>query len=86
MVRVLLICVAALVITGPLRRPILVHWKVMTCCVLGGVLSHAYACRVMAGSTEWERLAFTLFMAFVLGPLGAELVDAFLRNEGDSDG
>ena len=75
MVRILLIIGAVLVVTGPLRRPILGAWKFLVSAFVGGIVGVLVVGRLIHGAPPWMMVAGPVFMAIVFGNLGRELLD-----------
>lgn len=78
MVRNLLICLAVLVVMGPLRRPLLSVWRVVIPLAVGGIGGFVLVSRFMQGAPAWMMIAGPVFGAFMFGGAIMEGIDDIL--------
>lgn len=86
----LIVILVVALLLGPCRRlvlyPVLGAWKTVIPSILGWVLGRMIIEQYMPGSPGWIWIGGPLFTAFIIGPLGRELIEGFLGGEKKNGG
>ncbi len=85
MVWILLIAFLILLVTGPMRRPIILAWRSLVPLILGGIVGHIVVTRFMPGAPPWMTIVGPAMSAFMIGGAISELLATVFPQRRDRD-